>query len=212
MSWIQGMAQRARELLRPHTSDLEIDEELRDHFEREVERLIRAGASPEDARRAARLRIGGHQSARDAVQDGRTGRLFADLVTDLRTAFRGIRREPGFTAAVVLSLGLGIGGTDRHFQRRLRRPAAPVAVSTESDRLHLVNIWWNDFSASLSSADFSRFVSPAPASPTSVASPSLTTALRSAETRDPSSSRELSSPPSSRVCWVRRLSWGQDSR
>ena len=52
MSWMQGMAQRARELLRPHTSDLEIDEELRDHFDREVERLVRAGASPEDARRA----------------------------------------------------------------------------------------------------------------------------------------------------------------
>ena len=40
MSWIQGMARRARELLRPHEDDLEIDEELRDHFEREVERRI----------------------------------------------------------------------------------------------------------------------------------------------------------------------------
>ncbi len=153
MSWIQGMAQRARELLRPHASDLEIDEELRDHFEREVERLIRAGASPEGARRAARLRIGGHQSARDAVRDGRTGRLFADLMRDLRTALRGIRREPGFTAAVVLSLGLGIGGTTAIFSVVYGVLLRPLPYP-QSDRLHLVNIWWNDFSASLSSADF----------------------------------------------------------
>ena len=53
MSWIQGMAQRARELLRPHASELEIDEELRDHFEREVERRIRAGAAPDAADTAA---------------------------------------------------------------------------------------------------------------------------------------------------------------
>ena len=53
MSWIQGMAQRARELLRPHASDLEIDEELRDHFDREAERRI-AGRCVSRRRRAVR--------------------------------------------------------------------------------------------------------------------------------------------------------------
>ena len=153
MSWIQGMARRARELLGPHEDDLEIDEELRDHFEREVERRIGAGAAPENARREARLRVGGHQSAREAVRDGRTGRLTGDLLTDVRMAFRGIRREPGFTAAVVLSLGLGIGGTTAIFSVVYGVLLRPLPYP-ESDRLHLVEIWWNDFSASLSPADF----------------------------------------------------------
>ena len=153
MSWIQGMAQRARELLRPHASELEIDEELRDHFEREVERRIRGGAAPDAARREARLHTGGHQSAKEAVRDGWTGRLLADVLSDVRTAVRGIRREPGFTAAVVLSLGLGIGGTTAIFSVVYGVLLRPLPYP-DSDRLHLVEIWWNDFSASLSPADF----------------------------------------------------------
>ena len=74
-------------------------------------------------------------------------------MTDVRTAFRGIRREPGFTAAVVLSLGLGIGGTTAIFSVVYGVLLRPLPYP-ESDRLHLVDIWWNDFSAHLSPADF----------------------------------------------------------
>jgi len=120
MSWIQGMAQRARELLRPHASELEIDEELRDHFEREVERRIPAGAAPDAARREARLHTGGHQSAKEAVRDGWTGRLLADVLSDVRTAsatlagltptrdLGAVRAEPNGDYVVTLSADPGV--------------------------------------------------------------------------------------------------------
>ena len=75
MSWIQGMARRARELLRPHASDLEIDEELRDHFEREAERLIGAGASPKNAapRSAPARRWTSERTGTPCATDGPAG-------------------------------------------------------------------------------------------------------------------------------------------
>jgi putative ABC transport system permease protein len=153
MSWIAGAAQRVRELFRPSRVEADLEEELHDHLARERERQQHAGVSDIDAPRRAVLRAGRIDLAMEAVADDRTGRLMNDLIRDVRVALRGIRRNPGFTATVVLSLALGIGGTTAIFSVVYAVLVRPLPYP-HSDQLHLVRVWWNDFSSSLSPADF----------------------------------------------------------
>jgi putative ABC transport system permease protein len=155
MSWIRGVGQWLRVVGRFSRVESELDRELRDHLAREVEAQLQAGVTPDEARRRALLRVGHLDGVKEAVRDERGGRFVTDAITDLRVAWRGLRRNPGFTLAVVLSLALGGAGTTTIFslvQAVLLRPLP----YPDADRLHLVKVAWNDFSANLSSADLLR--------------------------------------------------------
>ena len=153
MSWFDGVRQRFSEALRPGRADRDLEDELRDHFEREVERQLASGLPLEEARRRAHLRVGRAAATRDAVRDERSGRVVEEAVADLRIAARAARRNPAFAIAVVVSLALGVGGTTAVFgvvNAVLLRPL-PYA---QPEHLYMVRIWWNDFSSTLSLADF----------------------------------------------------------
>lgn len=111
MSWLGGLRQWIKDAIRPGRADLELQEELRDHLAREVDRQLADGIPGDEARRRALVRVGGLDAAREAVRDERPSRIFEDGVADLRLATRAARRNPAFTLAVVLSLALGVGGT-----------------------------------------------------------------------------------------------------
>ena len=153
MSFLSGLRHRIRELVQPAAVERELDEELQDHFEHERARQINRGVSLDGAERAARIRTGRLDLAMEAVASERTGHLLGDLARDLRSAVRAIRRAPGFAAAVIASLALGIGGTAAVFSVVYGVLIRPLSFD-HSDELHLVRVWWNDFSASLSPADY----------------------------------------------------------
>ena len=54
MSWMRGLIERVRETLQRGRFESELDEEIRFHIDREVERLVAGGMSPERARAEAR--------------------------------------------------------------------------------------------------------------------------------------------------------------
>jgi predicted permease len=150
---MRGLIQVLRAVfLRAHV-DRELEDELRDHQAREVERQLREGAPTGDAARQAALRMGGLELTRENVRDERGGRLLADLMSDVRIGWRGLRRNTSLTAAIVLSLGLGVGGTTAVFSVVDAVLLRPLPYPND-DRLHMVRVWWNDFSAALSPADF----------------------------------------------------------
>jgi putative ABC transport system permease protein len=152
MSWLGGLRHWIKDAIRPGRADLELQDELRDHLAREVDRQLANGVPSDEARRRALLRVGSLDAAREAVRDERPSRLLEDGVADLRLAARVARRNPAFTLAVVVSLALGVGGTTAVYgvvNAVLLRPL-PYA---EPDRLFMICIWWQDFSASLSPAD-----------------------------------------------------------
>ena len=139
MSWLGGAGQRLRDLFRRSRLDAELEEELHDHFERELARPRDEGLSSDEVRRQARLRVGSLDLAREAVDDQRSGRTVADAVRDVRFALRTLRRSPGLTVAILISLMLGVGGTTAIFSAVYAVLLRPLPFP-RADQLHLVRV------------------------------------------------------------------------
>ena len=90
-------------------AEADLQEELRLHLELERERQREAGMSEAGALRAARRRLGNGTLIRERTRDVWGWRWLDELGRDVRHAVRGLRRSPGFTAAVAVVLALGIG-------------------------------------------------------------------------------------------------------
>ncbi len=93
----------------PRRSDKDLQEELRSHLQMEADAAQRHGASPDNAIRAATIRLGAVAQAMDQIRDRRGVPWIADVLRDLRHGFRGLVREPAFAFVAIASLGLGIG-------------------------------------------------------------------------------------------------------
>jgi predicted permease len=102
---------RLRSLFRRRQVEQELDEELRFHLEHKIEEGIAAGLPPAEARRRALLAMGGLDQRKEEVRDARRVNWLTDFVADAQFAVRSLRRTPGLTAFVILTLALGIGMT-----------------------------------------------------------------------------------------------------
>src|SRR6516165_7878182 len=87
----------------------ELDRELKYHIDRRVSDLIQSGLPESEARRRAKLELGGATQIREEVRDVWLTRWLRDFAYDLRFSARSFLRSPSFTATTTLSLALGIG-------------------------------------------------------------------------------------------------------
>ncbi len=115
MHRLRTLVWRIRALFRKDRLDVTLDEELRFHLEMETDRLVGGGMAPEAARLAARRNFGGVEQVKEICRDRRGLPAVEALARDLALAVRTLLRHPGYTAAAVLSLALGIGANTAVF-------------------------------------------------------------------------------------------------
>ncbi len=72
---LSDLLYRLRALIHREKMDAEVDEELRDHLERETEKYRRAGVAPDEAMRRARLALGGSEQIKQQSRDSRGTKL-----------------------------------------------------------------------------------------------------------------------------------------
>ena len=136
--WVSEMRFRLRALFRRAAMERELDEELRHHIELETRKNVALGMAPDAAARRARLAFGGVERIKDDSRDARGISLVEGVAWDLRFAARGLRANPGFTAAVVLTLGLGLGANAAMFAVLDRLMFRPPAYLRDAERVHRV--------------------------------------------------------------------------
>jgi len=115
----------------------DMDREMRFHLEVRADDLQRGGMPRAEAERQARAEFGDVVRWKEAGRDARGLRLVDDLGADLRYALRILRRTPGFAAAAVVSLALGIGASTAIFGLLDLLLLKPLPVRDPSELVHV---------------------------------------------------------------------------
>jgi MacB-like protein len=89
----------------------ELADELESHLQLHIDDNIRAGMSPQEARRVAVMKLGGLDQAKEAYRDRATIPFLESIVQDLRFTFRQFRKNPAFSVTAVTMVALGIGAS-----------------------------------------------------------------------------------------------------
>ncbi|HTS66189.1 MAG TPA: ABC transporter permease [Candidatus Acidoferrales bacterium] len=145
---------RLRSLFRSRAVEAELDDELRFHRDRQLEKYLQSGLARDEALRRVRLEFGGLDQVKEDCRDARGVRPLETFLQDLRYALRTLRKSPGFTAVALFTLALGIGANTAIFSvvygvliqpLPFRDPAGLVVLNETTPRVGTVSVSYPNF-------------------------------------------------------------------
>jgi predicted permease len=117
-----------RRWLRRRAVEQQMREEMEFHLDARIADLVRRGLPPEQAARTARLEFGNAEAHREECRAALGYRLWDELRADLRFAARGLRSQPGYSAAAIAILALAIGANSSFFALFFQHVLKPLPV------------------------------------------------------------------------------------
>src|SRR5271155_636696 len=95
--------------------DSDLEQEVQSQLEILIEEKMRAGMPAAEARRAAKIEMGGVEQLKEQVREKRLGNWFHSVLSDCRYGLRQLRKNPGATTVMVFTLALAIGASTAIF-------------------------------------------------------------------------------------------------
>ncbi|HVW05587.1 MAG TPA: ABC transporter permease [Vicinamibacterales bacterium] len=113
--WLLCARLRLRSLFHGSQLDRDVDDELRDHVERQIAQLVAEGMTPAAARTAALRALGGVTQQEERLREVRGVTPIVNLLRDLRVATRMLVRRPAFAVTAIVTIAIGIGASTAIF-------------------------------------------------------------------------------------------------
>lgn len=111
MRKLRAWLARFKGLFLKDARERELDAELESHLQMHIDDNLRAGMSPQQARRVAVMKLGGVDQTKEACRDRATIPFLESVIQDLRFTFRQLRKNPAFTVTATAMVAIGIGAS-----------------------------------------------------------------------------------------------------
>ena len=154
MNTLREACARVHSFFRKQKLDLELDEELAAHIELATEDHVRQGMSLPEARRLARIQLGGIDPMKELHRDSRGLPWLEGIIQDVRHSIRGLRRSPGFALTAIATLAIGIGVNTAVFTVTNAVLLQGFRLIDRNDRILYINSQQNGQYSGVSYSDF----------------------------------------------------------
>src|SRR4030095_9889009 len=111
MRQLRAWLLRLKGMFAKDARERELADEIESHLQMHIDDNMRAGMSPQEARRVAVMKLGGVDQAKEAYRDRATIPFLESVAQDLRFTLRQLRRNPAFTFTAITMVALGLSAS-----------------------------------------------------------------------------------------------------